>query len=379
MPRPDQLYQTLLVELRKQVLQSFAPGEALPSQRALADMHGAGQATVHRALSTLVKEGLVEARPRLGWLRTAQKSDGAKASRKALRVGIISRRAKAEFDRYEIYDALRKEGQQRAHEVIFVPNLKEHHPTPGRNRVELRRVPWNSFDIALLVEIEDAQTLSDPVLKTHRVLSFDNDATPFGIESVTFDDYGAGRIAARHLFELGHRRFALTDEVNGPGWPAEATWTERSHGFQAEVGRLGGCIRPEYRVPCSRSGGEFDARESGKRAVETWMALPSKLRPTALFAVDPSPLPALLNALKARAMSVPRDLSIIAMAGWSGEIENSDLNFTTVRVELQSLVRRTLDVAAEIAERKNDSNAEPRLHVAPTLLVPGNTTGPIQV
>src|SRR5579864_931605 len=121
MPRPDQLYQYLLIELRRQVLQSFVPGETLPSQRALADMHGVGQATVHRALSTLVKEGLVEARPRMGWLRSQQK--GARkakwVSEKALRVGIISRRGKNEFAQYEIYAALEKEAKRRDCEVVF--------------------------------------------------------------------------------------------------------------------------------------------------------------------------------------------------------------------------------------------------------------------
>jgi DNA-binding LacI/PurR family transcriptional regulator len=376
MPRPDQLYQNLLVELRRQVLNSFAPGETLPSQRALADMHGVGQATVHRALSTLVKEGLVEARPRLGWLRSAQKgSVKGKGSAKSLRVGIISRRSKNEFASYEIYQALLDESRSRGIEVVLVPNLKEHHPTPGRNRVELRRVPWNAFDVGLLVEIEDAATLGDPLLKKHSVLAVDLDATPFGIESVTFDDYGAGRVAARHLFDLGHRRFALTDEVNGPGWPAEATWTERSHGFQAEVGRLGGCIRPEYRVACSRSGREFDAARSGSRAIECWLALPEKLRPTALFAIDPSPLPNLIDAMKRRSLSVPRDLSIIAMT-WSGAPKIANLSFTTIQVDLAGLVRRTLDAAAEMAQRTGKTSGEPRLHVAPTLLVPGETTAP---
>lgn len=372
MPRPDQLYQNLLIELRWQVLQSFVPGESLPSQRALADMHGVGQATVHRALSTLVTEGLVEARPRLGWLRSEQK--GARKpkgrSEKALRLGIISRRNKNELAQYEIYAALEKEATRRGCEIVFVPNLKEHHPTPGRNRVELRRVPWNAFDVGLLVEIEDSATLADPILKKHRVLSVDLDATPFGLESVTFDDYGAGRTAARYLFDLGHRRFALTDEVNAPGWPAEATWTERSHGFQAEVGRLGGCIRPEYRVACSRSGGEFSYQECGRNAVERWMALPEKLRPTALFAIDQGALPSLLEAMKNRGLSVPRDLSIISMT-WNDDAGFAGLNFTRIHVDLETLVRRTLDVAADIAR---GGKREPRLHVAPALLVPGSTT-----
>jgi DNA-binding transcriptional MocR family regulator len=68
-PRPDHLYRDVLAGLRQQFLASYAPGEKVPSQRELALMHGVGQATVHRALQALEKEGLVRARPRMNWER----------------------------------------------------------------------------------------------------------------------------------------------------------------------------------------------------------------------------------------------------------------------------------------------------------------------
>jgi len=125
-------------------------------------------------------------------------------------------------------------------------------------------------------------------------------------------------------------------------------------------------------VACSRSGGEFLYEDCGRAAVEAWMALPAKLRPTALFAIDQGALPALLDALKKRGLSVPRDLSIISMT-WSGEQRMAGLNFTSIHVDMATLVQRALDVAAEIVRRR-ETKREPRLHVAPTLLVPGNTT-----
>jgi DNA-binding transcriptional regulator YhcF (GntR family) len=377
-PRPNPLFQNLLIELRRLILQSYAPGEALPSQRALADMHGVGQTTAHRALSTLEREGLIEVRSRFNWQRSMKGSTqkNHRLSVTPLRVGVISRRNQRQINEDWTYQLLRREIEQRGWSVVWVPNPKQHHPMPRQNQIELRRVPWNLWDVALLFEVEDIATLDSPILKKHRVLSMDCDATPFGIESVTFDDFGAGRYAAKHLFELGHRRFALIEEFNGPGWPAEATWMQRAIGFQVEVGRLGGCIRPEYRIPASRKLNEdFKDHESGPRAVEAWMALPPKLRPTALFAVSLSPVPGMLNALRQNGLSVPRDLSIFTLS-WSGPPALDDLNFTYIQLDFHGLVNRTLDVAAVLASRESTTVQKPALHLNSILLVPGNTTTP---
>lgn len=234
MPRPDNIFQQAIGEIRSQIRNSFAPGEALPSQRALSEMHGIGQATVHRILHQLAREGLVRPRPRRGWTRVGHAEARAPQkrppprSRKAgrTRVGLITRRGEPELNRVGtgvLYGALQEEATRRGDELVFVTNRRIHHPTPARNRIELARVPWNRFEVALLVEVEDSVTLSDPLLRRRAVLAVDQDATLFGLDSVSFDDVGAGRQVARHLFELGHRRFAVTDEVNDPGWPAPSS------------------------------------------------------------------------------------------------------------------------------------------------------------
>src|SRR5689334_7270920 len=135
MARPDLLYQNLLEALRAQFTASFAPGETLPSQRALALMHGVGQATVNRALHTLAREGMVKARPRLGWVRGGVRAAGVK--RGSLRVGVITRRGKREIHNYPLYGALEAEAKRRGIELVYATNPREHHPTPGRNRLEI--------------------------------------------------------------------------------------------------------------------------------------------------------------------------------------------------------------------------------------------------
>ena len=376
MARPDLLYQSLLDTLRQQFIASFTPGEMLPSQRALALMHGVGQATVNRALHTLAREGMVKARPRLGWVRGGlYAAKGTKrATQRGLRVAIITRRGLAELELYTIYGAIREEAKRRGIELVFATNPREHHPTPGRNRLELSLVAWNTFDVGMLVEVEDAQTLSDPLLKQRPVIAMDLDATEFGIESVTFDDYGAGRLAARHLFELGHRRFAVTDEINDPGWPAEITWTARRHGFEAEAGRLGGCVWPQWRIPSARSRRSLNMSAMTQAIAASWAAMPAGERPTALFAVDQFVLDTLIPDLAKNNLHVPRDLSVMTV-DWSDPVTvQHGMQYTCVQVDLAALVRRALDVAADAAQRKMRPEGPPKHHTAPVLLRPGDTT-----
>jgi len=374
MPRPDHVYQKLLTELRKQVYESFAPGDALPSQRALAHMYGVGQATVHRALRELAKAGVLEVKPRMGWIRSSKDPQAPPPA--IQRLGLITRRNAAELSttNYALYRDLRAVAAQRRIELVVHANPRTHHPTPGRNRIELSRVPWTRMDAAMLVEVEDAQTLADPLLRSHRVIAVDLDATQFGLPSVTFDDFGAGRTAARHFWEMGHRYFALVDEINAPGWPSELTWMARRHGFETEVGRLGGVIHPAWRIPSARSGRKSNPAEEVRRCVRAWRDFPIGERPTALFAINESVLPHVHAELAEAGLRVPRDLSVV-IANWDLVTDAArELRYTCLHLDLATLVRRAFDVAAQLAA----GPLEAKLYTAPVLLVPGNTVTPPQ-
>ncbi|GMV82585.1 MAG: hypothetical protein AMXMBFR7_37690 [Planctomycetota bacterium] len=391
MPRSNVILEKLAAELRRQISAGYRPGEALPAQRALGAMHGVGQATVHRALSLLAQEGLIEARARSGWFRAGTGRPERSARRKLKRVGLITRRSEQEWRRKQmrLYQTLHEEAQRRGLTVVMHTNPRLHHPTPARNRLELSRVPWNEFDVALLVELEDAVTLSDPLLKRHPILAVDQDARLFGLPSVTFDEEAIGRLAARHLLDLGHRRFAVSDEINRDGWPAEASWLGRRHSFEFTVGRYGGMIRPEWRLPALRHGRGETAQEASARVAKVWHQTPPEQRPTALFAFDTVGLSHLLDALIRYGWSIPRDLSVVtatwneppALASRAGRtaVEPADRfnRYTTVYLDLPALGRRVFDAAEDLhraAPLFDLAAALPPLVVSPALLVPGEST-----
>jgi DNA-binding LacI/PurR family transcriptional regulator len=378
MPRPNVVFQNLVLQLRQQIKESCPPGEAIPSQRVLANMHGVGQSTVHRALCVLAEENLVRAESQRSWRRTIE-AGRIKRNIRGLRVGLITRRNRAGWDNYKIYNCIAQEARRQGVELVEVPNERQFRITPNRSRPSLEVAPWNRFDVALLVDIEDAVTLSHPLLKQHRVLAMDQNATGFGLDSIAFNNRLAGKLAAQHLFELGHRRFGVADEVNDPGWTCDQAWTERRHGFEATLGELGGVIQARWRLEIDRYGPD---PFRGKPA-EAWGALAPKDRPTAIFSYDDMLIVQFVLALKKYGIRVPQDLSVIGTT-WH-EIPHSGEGplLTCIKLDLRGMVRRAFEACGELMEREKvfdatgtRMNREPILFTSAAVLVPGESTAP---
>ena len=370
MPRPNQLFQHLVAQLRQHLTASFTGGETIPSTRALAAMYGVGTMTAHRALQQLTLDGVIDRRANAGWVRAGGGS-GSRAARSRLRIGVISALTRAEWQKNKFYALLTAEAARRGLELVESPNPHADRSTPARSRVDLSRVPWNHFDLALLIDVEDSVTLSDRRLSRKKVLVVDRDATVYGLNSVTFDNAAAGRIAAQHLFDLGHRRFAVTDEVSDPGWPSEQTWLARRHGFEAMSGYLGGCIRPEWRLLIPHKGLQAYRFAHLRATIDHWLTLAPKRRPTALFSFDETFARIAATEFAKRNVHVPRDLSIVTISGQYGAPPKSGQDFTLVWLDMNALARRIFDTAEAL-----DDTQEARLYRSPVLLVPGRSSAP---
>jgi hypothetical protein len=311
-------------------------------------------------------------------------------------VGLITRRTVNEFKNAQVSDPYRTlyaEAGLLGIEVVTYNNPRASHPIPRRNRIDWPLVPWSRFDVGLLVEVEFPDSLSDPILRRHRVLAVDQDARFFGLHSVCCDDRGAGREAARLLWGLGHRRFAVTDQVNVRGWSAEPTWLARRQGFEEAVLKLGGLLRPDWRVPGGRNARLPELKQGAALVAERWGALPPRQRPTALLGTDLRVLGQLIPALAAKGIHVPRDLSVIGFTwgrkgskgrrkagpipGEAGDRRPtlSGKAMTAIAIDLPAMARRTFDVAEAWFE-KGDAfagNAEPQLFTSPFFLEKGET------
>jgi DNA-binding LacI/PurR family transcriptional regulator len=374
--------QNLIHHLRKVVLSSCAPGERLPSKRELAVTHGVSTMTVQRALCALRRDKLVFSRPGAGWFRRSNRSSAIRKRSPRPRVGLISYRTRDEWPRNDIYAVIEAEARTRKIELIPVPNARRQRATRARSQIDLSTVPWNTFDVGLLVEAEDTLTQNDPILRRRRVIAVEADATRQGIDSVVFADAEAGALAARHLFELGHRFFSVTDEISIPELARDPNSTARRLGFESALSELGGVIMPEWRVACPRRMiHESSFSDFAAQTVRRWAKLPQKVRPTALFCLVPEMLPPLINGLADHDMQVPRDLSVITVTwnqvcyGGQPAVLNGQ-SLTSVDMELSRLVRLVFDLAEERAADPEEKHRErsPGLLKAGVSLRQGQTT-----
>jgi LacI family transcriptional regulator len=119
--------------------------------------------------------------------------------------------------------------------------------------------------------------------------------------SVSVDHTRGGELAARHLFELGHRRIAF---INGPLHLSQCA--ERRRGMR-RAARKAGLDADESIVECTIN--PITAVEQAELAVENFLELPD--RPTGVVCVNDRVAFAVLRALAERGVRVPRDMSVV--------------------------------------------------------------------
>ena len=183
-----------------------------------------------------------------------------------------------------------------------------------------------------------------------------------GLSHVFVDDAEGGRIATRHLIELGHERIAfIGDEFDESfGFTSSA---DRGTGYCKALQNAGREVRPEY----------FRLAEHGREAANgitaELLALPEP--PTAIFAASDLQAFGVLEAARSAGLRVPDDLSVIGF----DDIEVSPyLGLTTVAQPLYNSGRKGAEILMG-AISGDDHNGPPSVEM-PLQLVVRKTTAP---
>jgi LacI family transcriptional regulator len=134
------------------------------------------------------------------------------------------------------------------------------------------------------------------------------------LPSISIDDVEGGRMAARHLIELGHERLAFLGDEEGNEFGFDSS-AQRREGFAAAVAEAGLPLPAEWIVRRPHS---HDAARLG--AAELLAAEP---RPTAIFATSDVQAIGVLEAAQAAGIAIPDELSVIGFddveaAGYTG-------------------------------------------------------------
>jgi len=231
----------------------------------------------------------------------------------------------------------------------------------GRHRVVSECVPSRRrVDGVILVELALADDEVDELASASAAVVTIGSHTPH-FDAVTIDNYGAARLAARHLIGLGHRRLALIGGGPDAGLDFSVP-SQRREGFLAEVAEY----LPEHPPSHEQSGGfSFDG---GVEAMERLLAAPD--RPTGVFAMSDEMAMGAMKAVRDAGLRCSEDVSIIG-------IDDHDLadfaGLTTIR---QHVVDHGAVAARLLLRRLAEPEAPTEVHLAETTLVVRNTTGP---
>jgi LacI family transcriptional regulator len=175
-------------------------------------------------------------------------------------------------------------------------------------------------------------------------------------DAITIDNYGGARRMMSHLVAMGHARIAF---VCGPSQNSDAR--ERLRGYRHAMRSIG--------ARCELAGDFTEA--AGYDAARQILAIPTKSRPTAIFAANDAMAVGVLGALADIGVLVPKEM---AVAGFD-DIPIARFiapPLTTVRIDIAEIGRRAFALLFDRLSPRvsaRGSGGEHRLEVVTTSLV----------
>jgi DNA-binding LacI/PurR family transcriptional regulator len=309
-------------QLLGQKLREMSPGDVLPTVAELMRDYSASQVTITQALDRLRRQGMVERQ--LGGKRLRV----AASDRPLCRVVLIRPSwPSPDFD-FLLYaiqeEAIRRHWGIDIHCYAEIENLNLAHAMDGN-------------DAAIFVP--SAHALPAQLCKTMRTSEKPvvclRQSPPYPeARSILLDDRAIGRLAARHLAEVGHRR--ITAMLSEPhSHHSEA----RLEGFRAELRRRS--LTEAAVADCSVPPGS-DAMQGSYERFSEWLAQPARPRFSALFCLDWTGALAASRALREAGIQTPSQASIVAFGGEEKWMAFLNPPLTTVEINAGESARRAL-------------------------------------
>jgi DNA-binding LacI/PurR family transcriptional regulator len=182
-----------------------------------------------------------------------------------------------------------------------------------------------------------------------------------GRPMVTVDDVEGGRIATRHLLDLGHERIAFVGDHESSSL-AFTSSARRRRGY-AEVLTEAGVSVPDTYTALGLHGAD-------PAAASTQELLSGDQPPTAIFAASDTQALGAMRAAREMGLRVPEDLSVIGFddiesAHWSG--------LTTVRQPLREMSGQAMEMVQDLMQ---GCTPDPLQRTGALELVARGTTAP---
>ncbi len=178
---------------------------------------------------------------------------------------------------------------------------------------------------------------------------------------VYYDHFQAGRLAAEHLLQLGHRRCAVI--VPAPHH------SPRFNGFRTLLAEAGADLAPEFIQVCSE-----DTIASGYESAQALLSLPQ--RPTAIFATNDLLALGAMDAVLDRGLRVPDDISIVGFddIDLASQVRPS---LTSVALPRRELAVKAVELLIRQIEHADQKMLPQNLVLTPRIVARQSTAPPL--
>lgn len=361
------LYAKVYESLRARIESGdIAVGAKLPAQNELSTEFAVSVITVKHALEMLQRAGYIERRPRLGSIVTsAEPSAGVRRPRGSLpTIGCIITNFDDSFGTRILHGLLDAS--------IGVANVVVSRTEGVQEREQQLLSQYRDLEVDGLILLPSSSDWVPPAIlelvhQQHPLVILDRDLEGLPISTVCSDNIGSGRLAAEHLFELGHRDIGLVMSAG-----RVSTLDDRHTGVLYAHAARGYpfAAAHEFRQVRSvipHSDAPIDADVA---ALKEFLTAHSHL--TAFVGGEYSVSLLLRRACLELGLRVPQDVSIVSLDSPDNTYDDALQHFTHVAQDEDGMGRATLNgVMAQIAERGAIVKS-----VLPTTLVIGETTAP---
>ncbi len=277
----------------------YPEGQFLPSIRELSGRHGVAKGTAERALRMLADEGLIESRPRRGYLRSGREKEARGFPTAYIYSGMYSTGAGDDWDEDAARRTLNEFERLAAHRALSLLVIKASDRSPDELMEQLTAarasgVVTDALDPAFLDRTKEAGLPA---------VVIDNIGEGYDIDTVAQDGWLGGLYAAEELARRGHRRIGWLgpDPLN-----SDPQIAERLGGVLGGLARAGLDLPHDLRVTAP-----IGHPEEARRIAREFLARPD--RPRAFFAIWQDMTAALAGAASDLNLRPGRDFDFV---GW---------------------------------------------------------------
>ncbi|GAT33042.1 DNA-binding transcriptional regulator, LacI/PurR family [Terrimicrobium sacchariphilum] len=331
-------------------IQSMSAGELLPTMEELKAAYECSQITITHALERLRLQGLIEKPHGKKRLVVAQTS-----ARSRFRVALI-RPLWYSPDFEQITNRLYEMG----HREQFGFGV---HIYSDIHDLDIEQI-LKQYDAGLLIGTQGITSDQIHAVNSARkpVVFLRERPKSAKASAVWVDDSEVGRLATRHLLDLGHTHIAAM--LSEPYNPSA---TARLQGWRSEMLKAGISDLRDLVIDCSVQHGPDSISSAYERLSQRLDAMPV-LPFTAVFCLSWTGALGALRAFRERNIRVPGDVSLVTYSSESPLCDFTDPPLTTVQIDLNQFTREVIHLVEQNLASSSSKSTHRHITLRPHLV-----------